>query len=217
MISRRRVLSTGFRAGLSTLVVPPLIGRAWAAQPLIRTPSQPAGPFYPAVLPAEHDADLAKVADAANAIGQIVQLDGTVRGLDGAPISGARVEIWQCDAVGVYHHVGDGAEDAADPGFQGYGQAETDQAGAYRFRTIHPVPYPGRTPHIHVMVSGPGVRRLVTQLYVAGLASNARDFLFSRLDAAAQARLLVDFQPAPEVEPGALAGRFDLVVERSAG
>lgn len=217
MLSRRRILSSGVKAGLGALMVPPIIGRAWAAGSLRPTPSQPAGPFYPAALPAEHDSDLARVADAATAIGQIVQLDGTVRGIDGAPIAGATVEIWQCDAVGVYHHVGDRAEDAADPGFQGYGQTETDPAGAYRFRTIHPVPYPGRTPHIHVMVSGPGVRRLVTQLYVAGLASNARDFLFSRLEADEQARLQVEFRPAPQVEPGALAGRFDLIVERGAG
>ena len=41
--------------------------------------------------------------------------------------------------------------------------------------TIRPVPYPGRTPHIHFAVSGPGFPRFITQMYAAGEPQNERD------------------------------------------
>lgn len=215
MLSRRRLIMTGWGVGVTT-VLGAFSRPIRASQRLAPTPGQPSGPFYPTVVPSEHDNDLVQVAGAPEAAGQIVHVIGAVSDVEGAAIAGARVEIWQCDAHGVYHHIGDRRRGAADPGFQGYGLAVTDAGGGFRFRTIHPVPYPGRTPHIHVMVSGAGIHRLVTQLYVAGLPSNARDALFSRLDPDAQARLLVEFKPAPELEPGALAGRFDIVVEPDA-
>jgi protocatechuate 3,4-dioxygenase beta subunit len=85
---------------------------------------------------------------------------------------------------------------------------------AFRFRTIKPVPYPGRAPHIHFAISGPGIERLTTQMYVAGEPANARDGILGRVrDAAARARLIVPLEPAPEMEPGALAGRFDIVLD----
>ena len=213
MISRRQAL-TGGLAIVAGSLGPPGLRPTLAKPALSPTPAQPAGPFYPPAMPAEYDPDLVKVAGAYQALGQVVHLDGTVRTVDGAAVPKAWVEIWQCDANGVYHHAGDEREKAEDHGFQGYGATLTNAFGVCRFRTIHPVPYPGRTPHIHVMVSAPGMRRLTTQLYVAGLESNARDFLFSRLDPEEQARLLVEFKPAPEPQAGALVGRFDLVVER---
>src|SRR5207244_7389706 len=83
--------------------------------------------------------------------------------------SGARVEIWQCDADGRYHNVRDGGgERSRDDNFQGFGRTITDESGGYRFVTIRPVPYPGRTPHIHFAVIMPGQRRFVTQMYVEG-------------------------------------------------
>ncbi len=179
------------------------------------TPAQPAGPFYPASKPPELDADLVSVAGKPHALGQIALVSGRVLGTDGAPRAGALIEIWQCDFGGRYHHIDDEQEGLPDPGFQGYGAALTDAEGSYRFRTIQPVPYAGRTPHIHVMVSAVGIHRLVTQLYVVGAPSNARDGLFSRLAPDEQRRLLVDFQPAPGTEPGARAGHFDIVVEAS--
>jgi protocatechuate 3,4-dioxygenase beta subunit len=98
-----------------------------------------------------------------------------------------------------------------DEDFQGYGQTETDDAGAYRFRTIRPVPYPGRTPHIHFAISAPGVPRFITQMYVAGEPLNERDgVLMSVRDPAARARLVVPLLPA--AEPGTLAGTFDIVL-----
>jgi protocatechuate 3,4-dioxygenase beta subunit len=85
--------------------------------------------------------------------------------------------------------------------------------GGYRFRTIRPVPYPGRTPHIHFAVTVPGLQRLVTQMYVAGEPLNARDGLYTSIrDADARAAVTVALAPLPAVEPGALGGTFDIVL-----
>jgi protocatechuate 3,4-dioxygenase beta subunit len=75
------------------------------------------------------------------------------------------------------------------------------------------VPYPGRTPHIHFAVSGAGLPRFTTQMYVAGEPLNERDsILMAVRDPAARTRLTVPLRPAPEIEPGALAGSFDIVL-----
>jgi protocatechuate 3,4-dioxygenase beta subunit len=107
----------------------------------------------------------------------------------------------------------DRADQPRDENFQGYGIATTDAAGSYEFLTIKPVPYPGRTPHIHVAVSGHGLGRFVTQMYVAGEPGNDRDpVLMGVRDPAARARLVVSLRPSPEIGPAALAGAFDLVI-----
>jgi protocatechuate 3,4-dioxygenase beta subunit len=98
-----------------------------------------------------------------------------VSDLDGKPVSGAMVEIWQCDHEGVYRHSrSSGNKPMA---FQGFGKVQVGADGRYRFRTIKPVPYPGRPPHIHVKIKLGSRELLTTQMYVAGEASNARDFL----------------------------------------
>ena len=136
---------------------------------------------------------------------------GRVLDPDGRPLSGARVEIWQCDAFGRYHHPLSGG--GADPNFQGFGAANADADGAWRFRTIRPVAYPGRAPHIHFAVFPPGGERFTTQMYVAGEPLNESDTLLSRVrDPQARARLIVPLTPAEELETGALLGRFDIVL-----
>jgi protocatechuate 3,4-dioxygenase beta subunit len=131
---------------------------------------------------------------------------------DGVAIVGARVEIWQCDANGRYHYVRDDrVGPSPDENFQGYGHTTTDTAGGYRFLTIRPVPYPGRTPHIHFAVSAPGFPRFITQMYVAGEPQNERDgVLMGVRGPAARARLIVSLEPA--AESGTLAGTFDIVL-----
>ncbi|MGH7186707.1 MAG: intradiol ring-cleavage dioxygenase, partial [Pseudomonadota bacterium] len=110
-----------------------------------------------------------------------------------------------------YRHPGD-APGPRDQGFQGFGRVVTDADGSYRFRTIRPVPYPGRTPHIHFAVLPPQRPRLVTQMYVAGEPLNERDFVLNSIpDEAARARLIVALEPSGE-ESGALQGRFDIVL-----
>jgi protocatechuate 3,4-dioxygenase beta subunit len=85
--------------------------------------------------------------------------------------------------------------------------------GSYAFRTIRPVAYPGRTPHVHFAVSAPGRSPLVTQMYVAGEPLNARDGLYASIaDPRRRAALTVALEPAGGIEEGALAGVFDVVL-----
>jgi len=206
----RRAVLGAVGAAAAGLLLP--AGPARAAR-LPATPRQSEGPFYPTALPLDRDADLATVAGAGRpARGTIAHVAGRLTDTDGQPIAGARIEIWQCDADGVYLHPSSGDQDRRDRGFQGFGATETAPDGAYRFRTIRPVPYSGRAPHIHVAVLAPGRPRFVTQMYVAGAPENARDFLLRRVDPDARARLVVRLDPAPEIEAGALAGRFDIVL-----
>ena len=123
-----------------------------AARAATLTPPQSEGPFYPTELPADVDSDLVRVTGAATqAVGQVTHVMGRVLDRQGGPVPGTLVEIWQCDANGRYRPPGDRGG-RRDPGFQGFGRALADPGGGYRFRTIRPVAYPGRTPHIHVKV-----------------------------------------------------------------
>ena len=207
--TRRRLLAAATAGlGLAACADP-----SRAARQLLTTPPQTPGPFYPAQLPLDRDNDLVTVdGQAGQAQGEIVELTGRVLDDRGQPIGNARIEIWQCNAFGRYHHPRDRRDAPLDPGFQGYGQFVTSADGGYRFRTIRPVPYPGRTPHIHVAVQGPGFERLVSQIYVKGEPGNNRDFLFNALPPAARQRVLVDFQPAPTGLDASRLGRFDLVL-----
>ena len=155
------------------------------------TPSQTEGPYYPVRFPADTDADLLRTGTARYGKGQAAWVTGTVTDTRGTPLAGGVIEIWQCDQDGHYHHPGDG--DRADPAFQGFGQVTLGRDGRYRFRTLKPAPYSGRTPHIHVKVRLDGETLLTTQFYVQGDPGNARDFLWRRLDAQAQAALTRPF------------------------
>jgi protocatechuate 3,4-dioxygenase beta subunit len=147
------------------------------------------------------------------ASGQITDLWGRVLDLNGQPVNEALVEIWQCDANGRYIHRLDDRRVPRDPNFQGYGRFKTAADGAYRFRTIKPVSYPGRAPHIHVAVRVPGKRRLVTQIYVKGAPENQLDWLLNGVaDDAARERLIVDFRPAEAPTTPWLRAEFDIVL-----
>jgi protocatechuate 3,4-dioxygenase beta subunit len=177
------------------------------AQSATTTPPQAEGPFYPLDLPLDDDNDLVQVADRGEqAAGQVLNLGGRVLGPDRTPAPGLRVEIWQCDAFGVYHHPGD-RRGPADPNFQGFGHTVADDQGAYRFRTIIPVVYPGRTPHIHFKILGAAIEPLTTQMYVAGNPENERDGLYRRLGKASE---LVTVALEPDGESGTMRGFFDI-------
>jgi protocatechuate 3,4-dioxygenase beta subunit len=160
------------------------------------------------------DSDLVVLRGAeARAEGVVIHVMGRVLGVDGRPIPNATVEIWQCDARGRYLHPGDTGGRPRDSAFQGFGRAASGADGAYRFRTIRPVPYPGRTPHIHFAVTAPGRRELVTQMYVAGEPLNERDGLYRSIrDPGQRAAVTVRLEDANGIEPGALAGSFDIVL-----
>jgi protocatechuate 3,4-dioxygenase, beta subunit len=210
---RRRMLGASV-ASLVGLALPGAF-RTLAAAALPPTPAQTPGPFYPLSYPADSDNDLVHVSGHPEpAKGVVTRISGRILDRDGHPVTGARVEIWQCDANGRYHHVRDDRADRPrDDNFQGYGKTVTDGSGGYRFLTIRPVPYPGRTPHVHFAVSGGGKQPFVTQMYVAGEPGNDRDQLLRSIsDPAARDRIIVALQPAPEIGPEALAGTFDIVL-----
>jgi protocatechuate 3,4-dioxygenase, beta subunit len=160
------------------------------------TPSQTEGPYYPVALPADTDFDLLRTGAAAYGKGQPAWVTGTVTDTRGTPLAGGVIEIWQCDQDGRYHHPGDGGK--ADPAFQGFGKVTLGKDGSYRFRTLKPAPYSGRTPHIHVKVKLDGQELLTTQFYVQGDPGNARDFLWRRLGEEGQAALTRPFVNSPD-------------------
>jgi protocatechuate 3,4-dioxygenase beta subunit len=212
LLARRKVL----HAPLAYAAAWCVLGSDAGASPLPPTPAQTAGPFYPLTFPTDSDNDLLHVAGHSGvAHGVPTKIDGRVLDLNGRPISGARVEIWQCDANGRYHYVRDGRTDQPrDDDFQGYGTARTNETDGYEFLTIKPVPYPGRTPHVHFAVSGRGFERFVTQMYVAGEPRNETDPIYTGIrDPAARARLTVALQSSPEIGPTGLTGTFDIVLD----
>jgi protocatechuate 3,4-dioxygenase beta subunit len=185
---------------------------ALAERRLQTTPAQGAGPFYPPELPLDDDNDLTRVAGRSDrAAGRITDLHGQLRDSNGRPLHGMRIEIWQCDANGRYRHPRERGREAPDPNFQGHGHTLTDAQGRYRFRTIRPVPYPGRTPHIHIAVFPEGDQPFTTQLYVAGEPRNQDDMLYRLIPSELRALVTADFVPA--ADPVAeLQAAFDIVL-----
>lgn len=182
---------------------------------LIETPRMTEGPFYPDKLPLDTDNDLLLINDAITpAVGEITHLTGRVLDAKGSPIRNAFVEIWQVDNNAVYLHSGDNYNRKnQDTNFQGYGRFLTDSKGQYYFRTIKPVPYPGRTPHIHVGISRNGHRLLTTQLFVKGHEQNAGDgVLRSVRDPKARETVMGDFKPLEGSKMGELTVDFDVVL-----
>lgn len=171
MPSRREALA----AATAALIAGPALGQSR----LRPTPAQTEGPFYPDRMPAETDPDLVRMAgQVRQAGGEILALGGRILGVDGRPIDGAMVEIWQVDANARYIHTADASRGGRDLAFQGFGRTRVGADGRYAFRTIRPVRYPGRTPHIHYKVYRPDGRVLTTQMVIAGEPQNERDGVF---------------------------------------
>ena len=184
---------------------------AWAATPTVPATS---GPFYPAEIPLDSDADLTIVEGKTRpATGIVANLTGKLTDLNGCPIRDAKIEIWQCDAFGAYHHPRDRG-DIAEPEFQGYGATQTTESGEYRFKTITPVSYPGRTPHIHVRVLKKGMPSLTTQLYLENEPANQGDFLFNRIPEELRGLHMANFPSTPE-ESETIIPTFNIVLEKT--
>jgi protocatechuate 3,4-dioxygenase beta subunit len=117
------------------------------------------------------------------------------------------------DGKGVYLHSGDSGRKKRDTNFQGFGRFLTGSKGEYYFRTIKPVPYPGRTPHIHFKVKKGRAELLTTQCYVKGEPRNMRDFIFRSIrDPRAQQAVLVEFTPIKGSRIGEVEAKFDMVL-----
>jgi protocatechuate 3,4-dioxygenase beta subunit len=184
------------------------------ADELTRTPRQTEGPFYPDRLPLDTDNDLIIINDSITpAVGEITHLSGRILDAKGTPIRNAVVEIWQVDNNGAYLHSRSGNAAKRDKNFQGFGRFLTGSSGDYYFRTIKPVPYPGRTPHIHFAIKMKGRDKWTTQCYVKGAPGNDRDGVLRGIrDPKARESVLVDFAPIKGSRIGEVAARFDIVL-----
>ncbi|MBL8316763.1 MAG: intradiol ring-cleavage dioxygenase [Burkholderiaceae bacterium] len=212
--STRRVAIAGLTAVAAALALPAL---ASSRRALARMTD---GPFYPPRKWREawpdQDADLSRVQRGERVLtaqGEHLGLEGSVVDTQGRAIDGAEVEIWQCDAFAHYRHPNtEPTNDRVDEGFQGFGATRSAAAGAYRFRTIKPVPYPGRTPHIHVKIRHASFGELTTQLFIAGDPGNARDGLWRWLSRDDRAALEMALLAAPGDSGLRWLVRHDLVV-----
>ncbi|QDT05425.1 Protocatechuate 3,4-dioxygenase beta chain [Rubripirellula lacrimiformis] len=208
LLGRREILQGGVAVGTAAFTT------AGVFADMIQTPPQTEGPFYPNRMPLDTDNDLLVINDSITpGVGEITHLSGRVLDRKGNPIRNAFVEIWQVDNNAVYIHTDDRTNrDNQDTNFQGYGRFLTDSKGQYYFRTIKPVPYPGRTPHIHFGISKNAKRILTTQLYVKDHPANAKDGILNRIDKTARETVLGDFNPIPGSKFGELAVNFDIVL-----
>ncbi len=184
------------------------------AEELVRTPRQTEGPFYPDRLPLDTDNDLIIVNDAVNpGVGEITHLTGRILDASGSPLRNALVEIWQADANGVYLHTDSNNASKRDGNFQGFGRFLTGTSGEYYFRTIKPVTYPGRTPHIHFKIKPAKQEAFTTQCYIKGHAQNARDGVLNSIrDAKQREAVQVDFTPIKDSRIAELNAKFDVIL-----
>ena len=216
MILRTGLLRNDRRQFLTQLSLAALfwtVPGAFAGE-LTLTPRQTEGPFYPDKLPLDTDNDLIIVNDALTpAVGEITYLSGRILDARGEPIRNALVEIWQTDKNGVYLHSGSNNHGQRDSNFQGFGRFLTGSTGEYLFRTIKPVPYPGRTPHIHFAVKMKGREKFTTQCYVAGEPQNERDGVLKGIkDEKAKKSVIIPFAPLKNSRAAELVARFDIVM-----
>ncbi len=194
--------------------------RGLFAEELFHTPRLTEGPFYPDKLPLDKDNDLLIINDSTTpAIGEITHLTGRILDAKGDPIRDATIEIWQCDANAVYLHSRDSEPkmQQQDKNFQGFGRFTTGSTGEYRFRTIKPVPYPGRpAPHIHVKVLKGDRELITTQVMMRGHEGNARDGVYCGVrDLIDRELILADWKKVPDSKIGEWSANFDVVLGRT--
>jgi protocatechuate 3,4-dioxygenase beta subunit len=210
--SRRLFLASA----ASSTILPWWTVKGAFAEELVRTPDQTEGPFYPNKLPLDTDNDLLNINDGITpAVGEITHLTGKVLDAKGNPLKNAVVEIWQCDANGVYIHTKDaGAQKGKeDKNFQGFGRFVTGSTGEYYFRTIKPVPYSIRTPHIHFKIKQGRKELLTTQMYIKGFAGNEKDGIWKATPAGKQRdAITVPFEKLKGSKTGELTANFVIVL-----
>lgn len=206
----RRILVAGI--GVSALTT------ACASRSLAEgaTPPETEGPFFPPNTDIERDADLTRLAGRnERAAGQVIEVRARVFGADGAPASGARLEMWQANAAGRYAHPRDASVVPLDPNFQGYGLLEAGPDGGVRFVTVLPGAYhiggagsEVRTPHLHFKIER-GAARLSTQMYFPDEPLNGQDMLIRAMGDPAR-QLIARVGTAEEA--GALGFDWEIVL-----
>lgn len=180
-----------------------------------RTPDQILGPYFPVPRGAFTGADLTRIEGGdGQAQGEIIEVAGRIINLDGEPVRGARLTIWQANSFGRYVHPNDRNVAPLDPNFVGCTRIRSNADGSYRFKTVKPGAYPAgpdwtRPPHIHFEVQGRS-ERLVTQMYFPGESLNESDRL---LAAALRPDLLVAAEAELQKTPRRILN-FDVVLVR---
>jgi protocatechuate 3,4-dioxygenase alpha subunit len=128
--------------------------------------------------------------------GERVRIEGKVVDADGKPVNDAALEIWQANSQGKYASPEDAQDKAVEPGFRGYGRSLTDDAGAFRFRTIKPGRVPGpdgkpQAPHLTVTIFMRGLlKHLHTRIYFPDDPANADDPVLKLVPAERRATLI---------------------------
>jgi protocatechuate 3,4-dioxygenase beta subunit len=216
LITRRGLLRSGLTMGAAIALFTPGV----FAEQLAATPPLTEGPFYPDHLPLDQDNDLIIIGNSTTpAVGEITQLSGRIMDAGGSPVKNVEIEIWQCDANQVYLHSRDSMPkaDQRDKNFQGFGRFAVGSSGEYRFRTIKPVPYPGRpAPHIHVKVKKNGRELLTSQIFIAGFPGNKNDGIYRDAGDAFERELVsTDFKPIKGSKIGELYAKFDIILGRT--
>jgi protocatechuate 3,4-dioxygenase beta subunit len=210
-LSRRRLVQS------LTLTAAGLWAPGAFAELLTLTPDMTEGPFFPDKLPLDQDNDLIRMTDHTTpAVGTITNLSGRVLDKNGNPVKDALVELWQADDHGTYIHTKGAAQGERDPGFQGYGKFETAKDGGWKFRTIKPGLYTGRTRHYHFGVTLKGQPRFATQLFFKDEPANAKDGILRSLqDEKTAAAVVREFKPVAGTTE--LAATWDIVLGLTPG
>lgn len=215
-MSRRQILAMALAgSGLA------LCGatRAALAQALKRTPGEILGPFYPVLRSMEKSADLTSIpGKPGRAAGQIIYVMGRVVNVQGQPIRGARIELWQANTHGRYTHPSDTNPAPLDPSFEGFAAQDTDSEGRYRFKSIKPGAYPAtgnwmRPPHLHFEVTGK-VNRTITQMYFPGEPLNDKDLLLQNIRGNKDGLIAKVLPPTADLEPDSRIVVWDIVLDK---
>ncbi|MGF1582678.1 MAG: intradiol ring-cleavage dioxygenase [Gemmataceae bacterium] len=208
LLTRRQVILAG-SLGAAAWLVPGVF-----AEELTRSPSMTEGPFYPDRLPLDTDNDLILIGNSTTpAVGEITNLTGRVLTPNGSGLNNLVVEIWQVDGNGVYLHSRSANANNRDRNFQGFGRFTTNRRGEYRFRTVKPVSYPGRCPHIHFKVKRGDRTLLTSQLFISGDPANRRDELYRRVGGIFERELLsAQWRRVPNSRIVEYNVAFDIVV-----
>lgn len=194
------------------MATPPAAQDAPHAFLLRRTPDQILGPFYPVRREPDRSGDLTR---GGQAEGLVLHLSGRITQLDGTPVAGAEVQIWQANCRGRYRHDGDVNPAALDPAFDGFGETVTGPDGRYAFTTVKPVAYPTspttwRPAHIHFRVTT-RLEQLVTQMYFEGDPYNETD-PFLRSARRPEALIVSLLPPGPGQAPESRRVEFDIAL-----
>ncbi len=196
-----------------------LLASSFAIAAVSPTPAQVEGPFHTIDNQADTDTDLSLIEGHTEpAQGEVILVRGRVTDIDGRPLEGALVDVWQANHFGRYSHPKDPNTAPLDPNFQGWALMNTDADGRYGFKTIKPGAYPlsflggdgWRCRHIHFQVSRPGSRQLTTQMYFHGDPLIEQDMEIAKAPEALRHKLIAE--STEDASSGLPLYRFDIIL-----